>query len=124
MVATALFVCAGWAQFPNGNQISSDNDKKGASSDLRFDPDATVVTHHTATINGKVIPYKAVAGTMPVWDEDGKTIAGLFFVYYERTDIKDKSTRPITISFNGGPGSASVWMHIGYTGPVLLNIDD
>jgi carboxypeptidase C (cathepsin A) len=44
-------------------------------------------------------------------------------VYYERSDIKDKSTRPLMISFNGGPGSASVWMHIGYTGPKFLNID-
>ncbi|ULT43835.1 carboxypeptidase [Niabella defluvii] len=97
---------------------------KNATPDLKFDPDATVVTYHTVTINGKAIPYKATAGTLPVWDADGKAIAGVFFVYYERTDIKDKSSRPLTISFNGGPGSASVWMHIGYTGPVFLNIDD
>ncbi|MFT4095413.1 MAG: carboxypeptidase [Niabella sp.] len=95
-----------------------------ASPDLKFNPDAVVVTNHTVTINGRQIPYKAVAGTLPVWDENGKAIAGLFFTYYERTDIKDKSTRPLTISFNGGPGSASAWMHIGYTGPALLNIDD
>lgn len=92
--------------------------------DLVFNPDAVVVTNHNVTINGKPVPYKATTGTMPVWDDEGKVIAGLFYVYYERTDIKDKSTRPLTISFNGGPGSASVWMHIGYTGPVLLNIDD
>ncbi len=49
---------------------------------------------------------------------------GLFYTYYERTDIKDRSSRPLIISFNGGPGSASVWMHIAYTGPRLLNIDD
>ncbi|GAB3414578.1 S10 family peptidase [Niabella aquatica] len=99
-------------------------EKKTGSSDLSFNPDAVIVTNHTVTINGKQVPYKAVTGTLPVWDENGKAIAGLFFTYYERTDIKDKSTRPLTISFNGGPGSASAWMHIGYTGPVLLNIDD
>ncbi|RZM00678.1 MAG: carboxypeptidase, partial [Pedobacter sp.] len=49
---------------------------------------------------------------------------GLFYTYYERSDVKDKETRPLVISFNGGPGSASVWMHIAYTGPVVLNIDD
>jgi hypothetical protein len=52
------------------------------------------------------------------------SIAGLFYTYYERSDTKDRSARPLVISFNGGPGSASVWMHIAYTGPKLLNIDD
>jgi carboxypeptidase C (cathepsin A) len=61
---------------------------------------------------------------MPVWDEDGKTIAGIFYTYYERSDVKDRASRPLVISFNGGPGSASVWMQIAYTGPTLLNIDD
>jgi carboxypeptidase C (cathepsin A) len=51
-------------------------------------------------------------------------IDGLFYTYYERSDVKDRASRPLVISFNGGPGSASVWMHIAYTGPNLLNIDD
>jgi len=87
-------------------------------------PESSVITNHTATINGKSFPYKATTGTLPVWDEDGKPIAGLFYTYYERTDIQNKDKRPLVISFNGGPGSASVWMHIAYTGPVVLNIDD
>ena len=94
------------------------------SSSLVFNPDASVTTSHEVTIRGARVPYKAVAGTMPVWDEEGKTIAGLFYTYYERSDVKDRATRPLVISFNGGPGSASVWMHIAYTGPALLNIDD
>jgi len=89
-----------------------------------FDPDKNVVTDHVTTIKGQRIGYKATTGTMPVWDEEGKCIAGLFYTYYERSDTKDRSTRPLVISFNGGPGSASVWMHIAYTGPRLLNIDD
>jgi len=89
-----------------------------------FNPDKNVATEHSTTIKGQRIAYRATTGTMPVWDEEGKCIAGLFYTYYERTDIKDKSTRPLVISFNGGPGSASVWMHIAYTGPRLLNIDD
>lgn len=99
-------------------------EEKQAPSKPLIDPDAAVTTNHEVTIKGQRIPYKAVAGTMPVWDEEGKPIAGLFYTYYERTDIKDKASRPLVISFNGGPGSASVWMHIAYTGPVLLNIDD
>ncbi len=87
-------------------------------------PESSVVTQHTVTIKGKSIPYKATAGTLPVWNEEGKPVAGLFYTYYERTDVQNKDSRPLIISFNGGPGSASVWMHIAYTGPVVLNIDD
>lgn len=76
------------------------------------------------TIKGKRVPYKATAGTQPVWNEKGKPIASLFYTFYERTDVTDRANRPLVISFNGGPGSASIWMHMAYTGPVLLNIDD
>ncbi|MCH5715436.1 hypothetical protein [Niabella hibiscisoli] len=116
MVSTAIY-----AQDAKSKTTESEKPQatKNATPDLKFDPDAVVITHHTVTINGKPVPYKATAGTLPVWDADGKAIAGVFFVYYERTDIKDKTARPLTISFNGGPGSASVWMHIGYTGPVF-----
>lgn len=89
-------------------------------------PESAVITNHTVTIRGKAVPYKATTGTLPVWDAEGKPIAGLFYTYYERSDVsaKDRESRPLVISFNGGPGSASVWMHIAYTGPVVLNIDD
>lgn len=125
-----LFSACMYAQAPvksgsdSGKKEKSEENKKVSSTDLVFNPDEVVITNHTISIKGKQIPYRAVTGTMPVWDDAGKTIAGVFFVYYERTDIKDKSTRPLTISFNGGPGTASVWMHIGYTGPAVLNIDD
>jgi carboxypeptidase C (cathepsin A) len=71
----------------------------------------------------KPVPYKVTAGTQPVWNAEGKPSASLFYTYYERTDVSDKSKRPLLISFNGGPGSASVWMHVAYTGPKQLNID-
>jgi len=85
---------------------------------------APTVTEHQVTINGQQIPYSATAGTLPVVGDDGKVTASLFYVFYQRTDVEDRSTRPLTFSFNGGPGSASVWMHIGYTGPRRLKIDD
>jgi carboxypeptidase C (cathepsin A) len=98
--------------------------EENSPSNLVFNPDSQVITNHVTTIKGQKVPFKATTGTMPVWDEEGKALAGIFYTYYERSDVKNNSTRPLVISFNGGPGSASVWMQIGYTGPHLLNIDD
>ncbi len=86
--------------------------------------DTTVVTNHSTTINGTKINYTATTGTQPVWDKGGKAIATLYYTYYKRTNAGNLANRPLLISFNGGPGSASVWMHIAYTGPKVLNIDD
>ncbi len=85
--------------------------------------DTMVVTKHQTTIKGQRIPYTATTGTQPVWNADGKPVAALFYTYYERSDVQDRAARPLVISFNGGPGSASVWMHIAYTGPRILQID-
>jgi carboxypeptidase C (cathepsin A) len=86
--------------------------------------DTIITTKNTVTINGTVIPYTAQTGTQPVWDENGKPTASLHYTYYTRDNIKDRASRPLLISFNGGPGSASVWMHLAYTGPRILKIDD
>jgi len=86
--------------------------------------DTTVITNHSTTINGLRVSYSATTGTQPVWDEAGKPIATLFYTYYKRQTTENTSNRPLVISFNGGPGSASVWMHIAYTGPKVLNIDE
>jgi carboxypeptidase C (cathepsin A) len=86
-------------------------------------PDGSVETKDAVTIKGKRVPYTATAGTQPVWDESGQAIASLFYVYYERSDVSDRTARPLVVSFNGGPGAASCWMHIGYTGPKRVLID-
>lgn len=98
--------------------------EKIPESSLFFQPDQVVTTTNEVAIRNQRVPYKAMTGTLPVWDEEGKTIAGLFYTYYERSDVKDRTQRPLVISFNGGPGSASVWMHLAYTGPRVLKIDD
>lgn len=85
---------------------------------------SAVTTQHEVTVKGKKFPYTATAGTQPVWNEEGKPIASLFYIYYQRSDVQDRAARPLVISFNGGPGSASVWMHVAYTGPRILEIDD
>lgn len=92
--------------------------------DRTLEIESKIETKHETTANGIKFPYTATTGTQPVWDEDGKVIASLFYTYYKRSDIKNDEERPIIISFNGGPGSASVWMHIAYTGPKILNIDN
>lgn len=86
--------------------------------------DSAVTTNGQVTIKGVPINYKATTGKQPVWNEKGEVIAGLHYTFYERSGIADRSKRPLVISFNGGPGSASVWMHIAYTGPKILSIDD
>jgi carboxypeptidase C (cathepsin A) len=103
---------------------SSEKEDKMPTTTIPFNPDQAIVTQHTATILGQKVPFTASTGNLPVFDEEGKTIAGLFYTYYERTDVKDRPARPLVISFNGGPGSASVWMQLAYTGPHVLNIDD
>ncbi|MBE7639192.1 carboxypeptidase [Salegentibacter sp. BLCTC] len=86
--------------------------------------DTSITTKHSVNINSKNIDYTATTGMQPLWNNDGDPIASIFYTYYKRSDIKNTENRPLVISFNGGPGSASVWMHIAYTGPRVLKIDD
>lgn len=94
-----------------------------AQNERALPAESAVTSTGQVTIKGKAVPYKVTAGTQPVWNAEGKPAASLFYTYYERTDVQDKSRRPLVMSFNGGPGSASVWMHVAYTGPKMLNID-
>ncbi len=75
-----------------------------------------VITHHQITLNGKTLSYTATAGRLPIKRGDGKTEAEMFFVAYT-LDGQDAAKRPLTFAFNGGPGSASVWLHMGALGP-------
>ncbi|HEX9728614.1 MAG TPA: hypothetical protein VGA37_08925 [Gemmatimonadales bacterium] len=89
-----------------------------------FPVDTMVVTEHRTTIRGAAVPYTAEVGMQPVWSDSGTVVASLFYTYYRRSDVRDAARRPLVFSFNGGPGSASLWMHLGYTGPMRLRIDD
>ena len=94
------------------------------SQQITIPVDTMVVTTHNTTIKGVSMSYTAETGTQPVWDVSGKPMATLFYTYYTRNNVKNSANRPLIISFNGGPGSASVWMHVAYTGPRILNIDE
>lgn len=95
-----------------------------AGAQDRTVPVDTTITHtDQVTVKGESIPYEVTTGMMPVYDDDGEPDAALHYTYYRRTDVEDTGRRPLMFSFNGGPGSGSLWMHIGYTSPRMLNID-
>ncbi|HWX91206.1 MAG TPA: hypothetical protein VNY29_01130 [Terriglobales bacterium] len=75
-----------------------------------------VVTHHQGTLDGKPLKYTATAGRLPIKSGDGRIEAEMFFVAYT-LDGQETDKRPLTFCFNGGPGSASVWLHLGSVGP-------
>jgi carboxypeptidase C (cathepsin A) len=77
---------------------------------------APVVTHHQISLDGKTLKYTATAGRLPIKRGDGKIEAEMFFVAYS-VDGQDASKRPLTFAFNGGPGSATIWLHMGALGP-------
>jgi carboxypeptidase C (cathepsin A) len=81
-------------------------------------------THHTITLDGQKVPYTATAGTMVLKDEDGTQKASVFYVSYIKDGVKDPGTRPVTFCFNGGPGSASLWVHLGAFGPKRVERDE
>ncbi len=84
----------------------------------------TSVTHHTARIGGQEIKYTATAGTLVLRKEDGTPRASMFYVAYTKDDVADLAKRPITFAFNGGPGSSSVWLHLGALGPRRVLMED
>jgi len=75
-----------------------------------------VVTHHQITLGGRVLHYTATAGRMPIKDDAGTIEAEMFYVAYT-LDGAEAQSRPLTFAFNGGPGSSSVWLHMGALGP-------
>ena len=95
----------------------------GAGQELDLLPQEPVVTQHTTTIRGETVRYTAEAGTLPIRKE-GKVTARMFYVAYTRDGLPAGTVRPMVFSFNGGPGTASVWMHMGYTGPRRVQYDE
>jgi carboxypeptidase C (cathepsin A) len=125
--ASVLFAasCAFAQGAPGGRQGSAPLMAGGAKAGREADllPAEPVVSQHTGRFNGQTVGYTTEAGWIPIRDE-GKVVAKMFYVAYTRNGVTDASTRPLIISFNGGPGTASVWMHLGYTGPRRVTYDD
>ncbi|MEE2786831.1 MAG: peptidase S10 [Myxococcota bacterium] len=88
-------------------------------------PDEKVVeSQHTLTMNDTTIEYTATTGLMHLRNADDDKAAAMFYVAYVRTDIEAQTNRPLTFCFNGGPGSSSVWLHLGAYGPRRIDIPD
>jgi len=81
-------------------------------------------TAHSARIAGREVTYRATAGRTILREEDGKKKASFFYVAYVRDDVDDVTTRPLVFCFNGGPGSSSVWLHLGAFGPRRVDMPD
>ena len=103
--------------------MTEENNKNGNDNQKKETPqDHLVETQHSIVINGEEIHYTVTTGTI-VLKEEGtpreekeegyKPKAQIFFIAYTRNDVEDRSKRPVTFSFNGGPGSSSVWLHLG-----------
>jgi carboxypeptidase C (cathepsin A) len=92
-----------------------------ASQQATTQPDKNiVVTRHTLQIDGRPLKYTATAGYLPIHDDEGKIEANIFFIAYEKVDVADKTKRPVTFAFNGGPGAASIWLHLSAMGPKVV----
>ena len=122
--ATLAWLTAALIAFVSLTTSASAQEESASAHARSIKIDSSVVTEHETKILGKRVKYSATTGTQPVWNSKDEAVATLFYTYYQRTDVKENTERPLIISFNGGPGSASVWMHVAYTGPRILNIDD
>src|ERR1041385_7135467 len=127
-----------WAQKPGekpaekADRDKSDKSDKGDKSgekkeekkDEKKPEEKMVETKHTIKIAGQEIKYTATAGTILLKTEDGTPKASVFYVAYMKDDVSDTTKRPITFTFNGGPGAASIWLHLGALGPRRVEMGD
>ncbi len=108
--------------------LAADDDKKPAKASAERSADAgkekLTCTPHSITLDGAKLDYEATAGTLVVQEDDSKHKARMFFVAYTKSKVEDLSRRPIAFAFNGGPGSSSVWLHMGLLGPKRVELGD
>ena len=118
LALTALLGLAGpiHATDTPGHDAKAQADEKDS---LPIPPERNVVTSHRVRIDGRDIAYKATAGTLLIGDDKGKPTVSMFYVAYT-VDGGKAANRPVTFLFNGGPGSSSMWLHMGSFGPVRV----
>ena len=105
----------------------ADPEAKGGKEEKGGKPEAVEVkkvTEHSLMINGQKVDYTATAGMLSLKDGEGKVTADIFYVAYAKKGVTEMAKRPLTFSFNGGPGSSSVWMHLGLLGPKRVKLRD
>ncbi|HET9401888.1 MAG TPA: hypothetical protein VFO34_13155, partial [Candidatus Acidoferrales bacterium] len=97
------------AQQQQGNANAQDQQRR-----LPPPEEKQSVTHHTARVGGQTINYTATAGDYVIKDDEGNPKTTFFYVAYTKDDPGDISKRPVSFSYNGGPGSASLFVHLGF----------
>ncbi|NRA58063.1 MAG: peptidase S10, partial [Phycisphaerales bacterium] len=127
LLIAAVFALLSGAAFA---QEAAEQEMSSKSAFQRY-PDAPSVTRHSVDINGQTINYEATADTLTLVDDEGEPRAKLFYMAYRKIDggmdsarFPAATDRPITFSFNGGPGSSSVWLHLGIFGPRRVQYAD
>lgn len=91
-------------------------DKSEASSKEATKEESST-TEHTVKVGAQTVPYKATAGSILLKNEKEEPSGLIYFTAYARSDVKDMSRRPLAFVYNGGPGSSSIWLHMGAFGP-------
>ncbi len=114
LILICLIFAASWAE-----EVA---DKSKEEPKKEVPKEESSETSHTVVINGTEVKYKAVAGTMIIKDEKGDAKAHVFYIAYTKEGEENNDKRPITFCFNGGPGSSSVWLHLGVFGPKRVEI--
>ncbi len=125
--AILLFFCAKGAVAQQAPQNPGDKPAEKPKEEKKTPPppeEKIVPSKHSLKIGGQEIKYTATAGTILLKLEDGTPKASIFYVAYTKDDVSDAGQRPITFSFNGGPGSSSVWLHLGAFGPRRVQMGD
>jgi carboxypeptidase C (cathepsin A) len=105
-----------WAQRPGGDEKPAE---KKEDAGVPVPSETNSATKHDITVGGRLIHYTATAGNLLIHDEQSKPNASIFYVAYTE-DGADAKTRPVTFFYNGGPGAASIWLHMGSFGPVRV----
>jgi carboxypeptidase C (cathepsin A) len=127
-VATALG-CASHAQpqpvsSAPAATLPAESQPTSKPADVSAEKPRDSTTRHSIVVDGNTLNYTATAGTLTMKEENGKEKANIFFIAYTLDDVTDPATRPITFCFNGGPGSSSVWLHMGAWGPKRVEMGD
>ncbi len=128
----AVLCAAGMLSLGMQSSICQAQDKDAKAPDAAAAPtpppappkEESSVTDHVAHINGQAIPYKATAATIMLKNDKDEPTALIYYTAYTRSDVKDLSQRPVAFLYNGGPGSSSLWIHMGSFSPKRVQITD
>jgi carboxypeptidase C (cathepsin A) len=127
LLAAILISSSVFAQRPEGQRQQPAAEQPAGEQARRQAPppeDKQSKTQHTLRIGGQEIKYTATAGTMVLKTEEGQPKASVFYIAYTKDGVTDAGQRPVCFTFNGGPGSSSVWLHLGAFGPRRVEMGD